>query len=51
MSQIEDTGPKPSPNNKPPTEARKPWPMRWVVLAIVIYAVIHALCYLFLQKG
>lgn len=28
---------------KPDTAPKKPWPMSWIVIAILIYAVIHML--------
>ena len=35
-----------SPAEKPPTAPRRPWPLRWIVIAILVYAVVHTAVYL-----
>lgn len=34
-----------------PPPARRPWPLRWIVLAIVLYAVLHAVATLLWRKA
>lgn len=36
----EDKKPAPAPGE---TKQNKPWPMSWIIIAILIYAVIHTL--------
>lgn len=35
-----------SPAAKPPAAPRRPWPLRWIVIAILAYAVAHTAVYL-----
>ncbi len=45
------SAPAPSSNPPPPAPARRPWPLKWILFAILIYAFLQMVYFFFSTRG